>query len=78
MAKMKFLDCFKYNQLTKHTLGASRNLVLQQKKFQIPLTQYVSKPMCTLTQKNQNSSNPPKDAKMVQNCHFFSKWSTTV
>ena len=58
MAKMVFLDTFRPNRLTKHNLGAERTFLVA-KIFYIPLPQYVSKSLGTLTQKVGNFPNPP-------------------
>ena len=58
MAKMGFLDTFRSNRLTKHTLGAKRTFLVA-KIFYIPLPQYISKSLGTLTQKVGNFPNPP-------------------
>ena len=58
MAKMGFLDTFRSNRLTKHNLGAKRTFLVA-KIFYIPLPQYVSKSLGTLTQKVGNFPNPP-------------------
>ena len=61
MAKMVFLDTFRPNRLTKHNLGAERTFLVA-KIFYIPLPQYVSKSLGTLTQKVGNFPNPPLTA----------------
>ena len=61
MAKMGFLDTFRSNRLTKHNLRAEQTFLVV-KIFYIPLPQYVSKSLGTLTQKVGNFPNPPLTA----------------
>ena len=61
MAKMVFLDTFRPKRLTKHNLGVERTFLMA-KIFYIPLPQYVSKSLGTLTQKVGNFPNPPLTA----------------
>ena len=58
MAIMLFLDSFRPNRLTKHSLGAELTFLVA-KIFYILLPQYVSKSLGTLTQKVGNFPNPP-------------------
>ena len=62
---MGFLDTFRSNRLTKHNLGAKRTFLVV-KIFYIPLPQYVSKSLGTLTQKVGNFPNPPLTAHCAQ------------
>ena len=61
MAKIGFLNTFRPNRLTKYNLGAELTFLVA-KIFYIPLPQYVSKSLGTLTQKVGNFPNPPLTA----------------